>query len=392
MESFLSKHKWLVLCAGALIQLFAGIPAAWGVFQKAVEENYRLDSNAVSMVFSFTIAAFGIGCILGGILQDKSSPRVACIIGGVLLGGGFIAAALVPGEKALWLYLSFSLNVGLGCAFLYPAVMSCVQKWYADKKGLATGVVGGAVGLSGAVLTVTGRALISGVGIRRCFIVLGIVLLVLSCLGSVVMVNPKNAKPKTDSRKKSYTLPQMLKTPQYYIVFFAVALATPSVLLFSPTIVQFGIDRGLSENIALCSIAIGSVASAAGRIGFPLLSDKIGRKPTYIILFCALAVLSAIFIFTQKLWVIVVYSLLTLCYSGEAAVIPALSTDLYGFKHSGVNYGFLALGMSLGSVSFPLLAKAIGDNIMPRHIIAVCAAVLGAIILFFLKPTQGEKL
>ena len=39
-------------------------------------------------------------------------------------------------------------------------VMSCAQKWYADNKGLATGVIGGAVGLSGAALTALGLSLI----------------------------------------------------------------------------------------------------------------------------------------------------------------------------------------------------------------------------------------
>ena len=54
------------------------------------------------------------------------------------------------------------------------------------------------------------------------------------------------------------------------------------------------------------------------------------------------------------------YAGLTFCYSALAAVLPALSTDLFGFPHAGVNYGFLALGQSVGSLAFPFAANFFG--------------------------------
>ena len=54
------------------------------------------------------------------------------------------------------------------------------------------------------------------------------------------------------------------------------------------------------------------------------------------------------------------YAGLTFCYSALAAVLPALSTDLFGFPHAGVNYGFLALGQSVGSLAFPFAANFCG--------------------------------
>lgn len=392
MQKWLAKCPWMVLVAGAVIQLFAGIPAAWGVFQQSVEKEYRLSSGDTSLIFAFTITAFGIGCILGGLLQDKSTPRIACMLGGVLIGAGFVGAGLVPGENALWLYLTFSLGVGFGCAFLYPAVMSCCQKWYADKKGLATGVVGVSVGLSGAVLTVSGRWLIGSFGIRICFIVLGCVLLALSLLGAIVMVDPAKPSAAKQKKKKDYTVLQMLKTKQYWLMFAVVAAATPAVLLFSPIIVQYGQDRGLPEEIAVLSIAIGSLFSAAGRLLCPLASDKFGRRAVDLVLFAALAALSVGFIFAQGWLVIACYSLLTFCYSGEAALIPAIATDLYGMKNSGVNYGFLALGMSVGSAGFPLLLRVFDAGEGVRHTVAIAAAAVGFLALLPLKPTQGEKL
>ena len=95
------------------------------------------------------------------------------------------------------------------------------------------------------------------------------------------------------------------------------------------------------------------------------------------------------FAFAQGWAVAAVYAGLTFCYSALAAVLPAFSTDLFGLPHAGVNYGFLALGQSAGSLLFPLLAEALGLE-AGRHLMAVGAAAGGFACIWFLKPA-GEK-
>ena len=50
-----------------------------------------------------------------------------------------------------------------------------------------------------------------------------------------------------------------------------------------------------------------------------------------------------------------------------------------------------ALGMSVGSVGFPLLARCFEGEAV-RHFIAIAATAAGFVCLWFLKPTQGERL
>ena len=38
MQAFLKQHRWVILAAGAAIQVLTGVPAAWGVFQRGVCE------------------------------------------------------------------------------------------------------------------------------------------------------------------------------------------------------------------------------------------------------------------------------------------------------------------------------------------------------------------
>ena len=389
-------RPWAILAAGAAIQVLTGLPAAWGVFQRPVMEEYGLSEQGAGYAFGVLIAFFGIGCVIGGFLQDKQGPRFAALWGTGLLCGGFFAAAALPAEKGSAFFGVFSIPAGLGTAFLYPSIQSCAQKWYADRKGLATGVIGGAVGLSGAFLTVFVRTAVRGFwvvqGIRGAFWALGAVTLPVCLVGSLLLQDPpqtgQTQKPQENGKNTIDLAPQqMLRTKQYWLCAGAVCFSTPAVLLFSPIILKLGMERGLEEQAALWSVVLGSVGSAAGRLLMPLLSDRIGRRPTDMLLFAVSAGLSAGFAFAQGWGVVACYAGLTFCYSALAAVLPALSTDLFGFPHAGVNYGFLALGQSVGSLAFPFAANFFGLEV-GRHWMAVAAAGAGFACIRALRPVE----
>ena len=395
-QQFAAKHPWTILAAGAAIQVLTGLPAAWGVFQQPVMEEYGLSEQGAGYAFGILIAAFGVGCVLGGFLQDRHGPRCAGLWGTALLCGGFFAAGLLPPGSAEAFFLAVSIPAGLGTACLYPSIQSCAQKWYADRKGLATGVIGGAVGLSGAFLTVFVRTAVRGFwvvqGIRGAFWALGAVTLPVCLVGSLLLQDPpqtgQTQKTQENGKNTIDLAPrQMLRTKQYWLCAGAVCFSTPAVLLFSPIILKLGMERGLEEQAALWSVVLGSVGSAAGRLLMPLLSDRIGRRPTDMLLFAVSAGLSAGFAFAQGWGVVACYAGLTFCYSALAAVLPALSTDLFGFPHAGVNYGFLALGQSVGSLAFPFAANFFGLEV-GRHWMAVAAAGAGFACIRALRPVE----
>ena len=382
-----------VLAAGAAVQLLTGIPAAWGVFQKPVMEEYGFDRGQTTLAFALLVAAYGLGCLLGGWLQDAKGPRPAGLLGAALLGGGFVAAAFVPAGQAAVFWLAFSLPAGLGSAFLAPSVLACVQKWYADKKGFVTGVTGVAMGLSGAFFTLFVRLAGGAFGMRICFGALGGVMLAVCGAGAAVLQNPSGSAAGRAAAQQGQNAPdlapkQMLRTRQYWLCLAAVALAAPPVLLFSPEILSIAARRGMDENLAQWCVVIGSAASAAGRLFCPFASDRLGRKRVLGALYLGLAAGSAAFAFAGGWWVAAAYAALTFCYSGEAAVEPAFNTDLFGLPHAGVNYGFLALGMSAGS----LLSYA-GSQLLPmaaRHWAAGACALAGLICVTLVKPLPKQ--
>lgn len=384
-QHFAAKHPWSILAAGAAIQVLTGIPAAWGVFQQPVMQGYGFSRGQAMLAFAVLVAAYGVGCAVGGLLQDARGPRFAGLWGTALLAGGFFAAALVPPANAALFLVVYSVPAGLGSAFLAPAVLACAQKWYQDKKGWATGVAGVAMGLSGAFFTLFVKGVGGRWGIRVCFAALGAVMLVVCGAGALILENPPaTAKEKT---QPGLDYRQMLRTPQYKLCAAAVALSAPAVLLFSPEIFKIAAERGLPEAAAPFSIVFGSAASAAGRMMLPALSDKLGRKPVLYAVYAGLAAGSAWFAFAGAWWLLAAYAVLTFFYSGGAAVQPSFNSDLFGLAHAGVNYGFIALGMSGGS-----LVSYIGAQALPlaaRHWLAGVCAIAGLVCVSLVKPVEN---
>lgn len=371
-----------ILAAGAGVQLLTGIPAAWGVFQRPVMQGYGISRGQAMLAFALLVAAYGVGCAVGGFLQDRHGPRCAGLWGTALLAGGFLAAALVPPGNAVVFLAVYSLPAGLGSAFLAPAVLACAQKWYKNKKGWATGVTGVAMGLSGAFYTLFVRLIAGQWGIRVCFAALGGVMLVVCGAGAAILQDPP--QPAQAKQLPGLDHKQMLRTRQYKLCVAAVALSAPPVLLFSPEILSIATERGLPEAAAPFSIVLGSAASAAGRLLCPAGSDRLGRKRVLYAVYLGLAAGSVGFAFAQGWWVLGAYAVLTFFYSGGAAVQPALNSDLFGLRHAGVNYGLIALGMSGGS-----LLSYVGSQVLPlaaRHGLAFGCAVAGLFCVRLVKP------
>ena len=213
-------------------------------------------------------------------------------------------------------------------------------------------------------------------------------MLVVCGAGALILQDPP-PKAQSGPPQPGLDYKQMLRTPQYKLCAAAVALSAPAVLLFSPEIFKIAAERGLPESAAPYSIVLGSAASAAGRMLLPAVSDRLGRKPVLYAVYLGLAAGSAWFAFAGQWWVLAAYAVLTFFYSGGAAVQPSFNTDLFGLPHAGVNYGFLALGQSVGSLLFPCIADLWGFG-QGRHVLAIAGAAAGFACIWAVTPVRRE--
>lgn len=408
MERFLSRNRWVLLLAVTLGQCVANFPQGWAVFQPYVMEQYGYTADAATSVIPITVAIYGFVSILGGRFQDKVSPRLAALLGSCSVGLAFFNAWWLPGGNPLYMYLGFSLFFGGGCGFFTQALVSTLMKWYADRMGFAGGFSGAVAGIYMIGQTYVTEALLSHVPARTAMLVMGVYSLTIALAVSALLVSPgpdyilerqalaaqkaKGAAPAAQS--VDFTPTQMLRTPQYYLLFAAIMFIYPAYQLVSPQLVSLCTARGLTKDLALSAVAVGSAASAVGRLVIPSLSDRLGRKPTMAAMWGLTTLAAFLFMTAGGSALLAVWGLLALVYSGGFALVAPFTRDLFGFQNSGANAGLVSLAESAGSLLGPALLTLFSPTLggATVHLVGIASAVLATLsVLFIQTDTAPQK-
>jgi OFA family oxalate/formate antiporter-like MFS transporter len=138
--------------------------------------------------------------------------------------------------------------------------------------------------------------------------------------------------------------------------------------------------------------------NSIGRLVWGIVSDRLGRKNTIIILLSGTAILSLFVNAAQGYWVFVLIALIGFFYGGLLSNFPSLTAELFGPKHMATNYGVVLLGFGGGAIISSQIAgyfkNVAGDNInlmYPAFLIASCCAVVGIVLITILKVIRKRE-
>jgi len=262
-------NRWWIVISAIAIQLCLGASYAWSVFTpKLVDPSgpYAFTTQQAQGVFSLSMITVSVFVIIAGRLLNVIKPRTLSAAGGILLGAGYILGG-VTGSTFLAQMVCIGLlgGVGIGLAYVVPIAVGI--KWFPDKKGLVTGltVAGYGVGAviwvkaAGSWFSLLERLDFFGLGgVQSVFIVYGAIYLIVILLGSLFMINPpENWVPEgchpeaagsaAQAGGVSFESADMLKTPQFYMVFFTFLFASTAGMMVIGCIKLFGIDVLSSE-------------------------------------------------------------------------------------------------------------------------------------------------
>ena len=88
-------NGWLVVVGAILIQLCLGAIYAWSVFTKQItlpvaDGGYGFSATQAAWIFSAGLATFAVFTIIAGRLQLRYGPRPIAVLGGIVLGLGYV--------------------------------------------------------------------------------------------------------------------------------------------------------------------------------------------------------------------------------------------------------------------------------------------------------------
>ena len=389
-----NKQGLKVLITGAILQFFLGIIYVWSVFVKPVSDHFEWAVDKVKLTSSFMLCCFVLGILIGGKLQVKVGTQKIVLTGGLLMAVGMLATSFIPASVAWLIYITYGIIGGFGVGMAYNAIISCAQKWFPKKRGLATGISVCMFGFSTVVFAPLIEVLVGSVGLLNTLRILAAIFFVfVIALFSFIKLPEETgaaaAAAVTDARQ--YTTSEMLKTKQFYLIALSMMFCTASYFILNPSFKTLAGERGLSDAIATLLVMITGIANTAGRLVVPLVSDKIGREYATFGILIITAIATGILCVAGGTGLIVMIALIAFCYGGSSGIYPLVTGKYFGVKNIGSNYGAVMIGFACSALLFPIIMNQITSTSAKFIVLAIVAAVGSGLILILNATSKAKK-
>lgn len=387
-------RRWLIVVGTIIVQMGLGTIYTWSLFNQPLVEHFGWKLNSVSLTFSITSLALALSTLVAGKLQDKFGIRRLLIGAGIVLGAGLIISSQV---SSLWmLYILAGVIVGAADGTAYITSLSNLIKWFPERKGLISGISVGAYGTGSLLFKFINGSFIESAGVTQAFFYWGLIVLAMVVGGSFLVKEAKISQKLTvqnGSIQKDYTVKEMLKTKEAYLLFVIFFTTCMSGLFLIGIVKDIGVNiAGLDIATASNAVALVAIFNTSGRIILGALSDKVGRLR---VVSCALLVTAAAV--TVLSFVHLNYGLffasvaaIAFCFGGNITVFPAIVADFFGLKNQSKNYGIIYQGFGIGAISGSFIASSLGGVIPTFKLIAVLSIVSVIIAIMIKAPGNGK--
>ncbi|WP_246616490.1 L-lactate MFS transporter [Thaumasiovibrio subtropicus] len=393
-----------ILVAGIIVNLCMGILYAWSVMKKALVIDYGWSNADASLPYTTAIVVFALSLLVAGVLQDRVGPRRVLQVGTVLTGLGMLLSGL--SDSVMLLTITFGVVTGTGIGFGYACLSPSAMKWFhPSKKGLVNGLIAGGFGLASLYLAPITSWLIEDYSISTAFIVLGAGVLLIAVPAASTIINPpadytpeapKNQTAAAANKPvANATWRQMLKTPQFYMMWVMFAFSSAAGLMVIGNITSIaGIQAQIEEAAYLVGIL--AIFNTGGRVVMGILSDKIGGIRTLLIAFALQGLNMVLFAtYDSSIMMMVGAALAGVGYGTLLAVFPSLTTDFYGLKNYGTNFGVLYTAWGISGVIGPIIAAIVVDttgNFNMAYSISAAMMAVCVVLALVIKPVNSEEL
>lgn len=362
--------RWQVAVAGVVMQMVLGTVYAWSVFKKPLMESHGWSNTEVGLAFTLAILFIGVSAAFGGKFVDRAGSRKVATIAAVLFSIGMLSAALADKFDSLWLlWLGYGVIGGTGNGLGYITPIAILVRWFPDRRGLITGLAVMGFGLGAALMGQTAPLMLLRLDASSTFFVFAGVFFVMLLLAAQKLNNPPAGwvapvstaqKATTAPAGPSCDLRTAIGSYQFYLLWLLLFINVTAGLTLISNLSPFAQKQlGISPGLAGTIILLSSLVNGFGRMGWAALSDKIGRKVTFLVIlstqvpvFLLLPHLTSFPLFT------VACCYILSCFGGGFATMPAFAADTFGTRCMGEIYGKVLLAWGIAGIAGPMVMEA----------------------------------
>ena len=363
--------RWVRLGMAVVVMILIGnLQYSWTLFVKPMVSATGWKLSQVQWGFTFFIALGTWAMPLSGWLIDRMGPRAFIGIAGLLCGAGWASmgfARSLPGFYAL-----YSL-AGLGVAFAYCGSVAIALKWFPDQRGLAAGLIVAGYGSGAALFNPVFAYLIRATDYRTTLLWTGaaqgiLILTASACLqgppkGAVAVAAP--AKPRVRRHSEDFTGWEMLRAPQFYVLYFMMLTMGIGGLMATAQVAPVAASFGVGATGLAIALSLNPLANGAGRVFWGWVSDHLGRERTMFGAFLLQALCLASVATVGRwgeIWFVLVVALVFFTWGEMYVLFPAVLADLFGARHAAANYSILYSTKGVASILAGGLAAALFER------------------------------
>ena len=406
-----NSRAYLVMVAGTAINLCLGMLYAWSVFAKELQDSLGFTSTETALPYSVSIILFALVMVPAGIMLDRLGPRLLIILSGLSIGIGFAIAGMTLTVTGF--VIGFGILTGAAMGFGYAGPTPTVAKWFKPHlRGTITGIVVSGVGLAAVYVSPLANYLLSNFGVAKAFYYLGAFFSILIIGLSFVMKSPpedwipvggKPPKPKKseqteiekpDMIQNEFTPREMMRTLQFWSLWIMYAFSASAGLIIIGHIAVIAKEQAGLET-GFLFVALLAIGNAGGRVVTGILSDKVGRTNSMIIVFVLQAINMFAFVTYTSGVMLTIGAIVTgATFGALLALFPTTTWDWFGLKYAGTNYGIIFTAWGVGGFVGPIMAGRIIDatgGYTGAYIVSAILLLIAAGMAFFTKRPKPKE-
>jgi len=375
-------YGWWVLAATSIIHLWGAgaFYYSFTVFFNPIVGEFGWSYAATSFAASLRNVEGGIISPLIGAAADRWGARRLLVLGTLVTGLGFLLLSRID---SLWTFYAFFVFISIGVSIMLPIPgWAAVTNWFHKKRGLAMGILSGAIGLGGMVVYFINR-LIEWFGWRTTLVILGFGTIVI-CLPCALFVrhDPEqyNMRPDgNESEKRSgdeqgskpfpaaeprvgYTARQAARTSTFWLMTAAVTVAGGILNAVMVHVMPYLLSVDVPRPRAALVAAVLVLVSTTGRFSLGFLTNRFESRH----LFCfALAIQAAGLLILARFDHFTHAVFFALCFGpGSGGLITlrlTMQADFFGRKAFGAIQGASMAVMMIGTTAGPILTGLFYD-------------------------------
>jgi MFS family permease len=360
-------YGWVIVACGIVMTCVGiGSMLSLGVFLQPMSEAMGWSRTGISLAALLNFLCMGLGSFFWGALSDRFGTRVVVLAGGILLGGGLVAAsqAATLGQ----FQLLFGVVVGVAAGSFYAPMTATTTRWFVEHRSLAVALVSAGLGLGSMTVAPLAGWIITTYGWRAAMLTIGDLAWLLLIPAALLVRNPPAPAPAAAPAAgalaaREFTVAEALRTPQFAAIaltHFACCAAHSGPIFH---MVTNAIDHGVSAMAATTVLSAAGLASLSGRVVCGLLADRLGAKRVLIVGLAIQAAAVGLYLVTRELAGFYALALMFgLAYGGVMPLYAIVVREYFGARIMGATFGAVAFASTLGMALGPWLGGVVYDS------------------------------